>query len=212
MQLLSNPSWFKIHKHIVCFVLMSSLHSLAFEPISGSSQLLDPKEIDTSGYLQFLPSEINFIAELAHATPYREVNTRHFIGLGGAGFLIGSFIKWIPFPDYRYQPALGTALGASYNWFDSQTHYMNVHFHPSISKVIETGIGDIIPYLTLPFSMKIKNLKEFEFPLKITFGLRAELVFIHAHKVEVVSEISMNLVKPIFSAFNIGVISPWPWM
>ena len=199
---------------VALIFLFFSSSVLGTVPFLDSGQLLRPGKNEISAHVQMVsdPDKVmlNAIVQLDQGlAARRDLNLRYFLGGGKSGFLVGSFAKWVPFPDYRYQPAIGASLGLSYNFFDNKTHYINFHLRPLLSKELGTVVGKFIPYLAFPVSIRIKNLKNIEFPLKIAGGLRGELFFIRFRKVEFNIEVSTDFAKVTPSYFSAGVILYW---
>ena len=195
-------------------ILFFTTHTFAIIPFVDSGKLLRPKKFEVSLHTQFISKEdatyFNVIAQFDEGLPQRRsLNMRYILGGGEYGFLAGSFLKWIPFPDYKYQPAVGASAGISYNMFNLSTHYIALHLRPLLSKEFETVVGKFIPYIAFPGSIRFKNFTEIQFPIRFTFGIRGELFFIHFHKFELNLEFSTDLAKYTPSYFSIGVITYW---
>lgn len=196
------------------FYFFSTTYTFAIVPFVDSGRLLRENKYEVSAHTYFISEkervEFNIIAQFDEGFPNRrDVNIRYLVGGGEYGFLTGSFLKWVPFPDYRYQPAVGVSVGALYNLFNFNTHYVSLHLRPFISKEFETVVGKFIPYLAFPGSIRIKNFSEVQFPLRINFGLRGELFFIHFHKMEFNFEFSTDITKKTPSYFSVGIITHW---
>ena len=196
------------------FFTFLNTYAFGLTPFVDNGNLLRPEKYEISIHTQFVSQkeeiDFNVVAQFDEGFPYRrDINMRYFIGFGEYGFLTGSFLKWIPFPDYRYQPAIGASVGISYNLFNLNTHYVSLYLRPLISKEFGTVVGIFIPYIALPSSIRIKNFSAVQFPVRIAFGIRGELFFIHFHKFDANIEISMDLTKATPSYFGIGLITSW---
>ena len=196
------------------FVVFSTTHTFALMPFADSGKLVRPKKFEVSLHTQFISKEnetdFNVIAHFDEGFPNRKaMNIRYVLGGGEYGLLLGSFLKWIPFPDYKYQPAVGASIGISYNMLNLSTHYIALHLRPLISKEFETVVGKFIPYLAFPGSIRIKNFSEVQFPLRFAFGIRGELFFIHFHKFELNIEFSTDFAQFTPSYFSVGVFTYW---
>ena len=104
---------------------------------------------------------------------------------------------------------MGASTGVVYNLFDVNTHYVSFHLRPFISKEVETVVGKFIPYIAFPGSIRIKNFSEVQFPLRVNFGIRGEIFFIHFHKLECNVEFSTSITKETPSYFSVGIITHW---
>ncbi len=78
----------------------------------------------------------------------------------GAGnsdlFYTGLFAKYVPFPDFENQPALGFIGGITYareNIGSENEDVLTMRFSPIASKDFETDIGLVTPYAALPISI-----------------------------------------------------------
>ena len=196
------------------FTILFTAHTFAIMPFVDSGKLIRPRKFEVSLHTQLIyeSSKIDFnvIAQFDEGLyQRRDLNMRYVLGGGEYGFLTGAFLKWIPFPDYKYQPAIGASVGISYNLFNLNTHHIAIHFRPLISKEFGTVVGTFIPYITFPGSIRINNFSKVQFPIRFTFGIRGELFFIHFHKIEMNLEFSTDLAKYTPSYFSIGVITYW---
>lgn len=191
-----------------------TMHTFAIMPFVDSGKLIRPNKFEVSLHTLIISEKdntsFNVIAHFDEGLPQRkDINIRYALGGGEHGFLAGSFLKWVPFPDYKYQPAIGASVGISYNIFNLDTHHVALHLRPFISKEFETVVGKFIPYITFPGSIRLKNFSEVQFPIRFTFGIRGELFFIHFHKFELNLEFSTDFAKYTPSYFSIGIITYW---
>ncbi len=148
---------------------------------------------------------------------YRDINVRYFIAMGRSGVQGGSFLKWVPFPDYRYQPAVGMSAGFGYraaNFWDKDkvmslaSHFIELYFHPLVSKEWGTVKGLIVPYVALPLVLQASLDGEVMRVLwQLVLGMRGELFFIHFHKFELNMELSVGFAKARSNYFSVGVIT-----
>ena len=197
---------------VFLYLICSSAYTFSLVPFVDSGKILRPGKYEVSAHTQFISEEkgvdFNLILQLDEGFSSRkDMNIRYLLGFGHYGFLTGSFLKWIPFPDYQYQPAVGGSVGVSYNFFNKSTHYINLYLRPTLSKEFSTVVGIFIPYISFPGSIRIKNFSKVQFPLRLSFGIRGELFFIHFHKLECNLEFSTDLTKATASYFTIGVIT-----
>ena len=186
----------------------------AFFPVAESGRLLyqERQEISAHTHFVFVPGgmDFNVLAHFDEGLWHRKDTTiRYAIGFGWSGLTLASFIKWIPFPDYRYQPAVGFSTGVLYNAVDTKTHNVSLIFRPLLSKDIETVVGKFTPYLALPLSVMVKNFSDFGFPIRLAFGLRGELFFIHFYKMDLNVEWGLGLTKGAVSYISVGLITDW---
>lgn len=82
----------------------------------------------------------------------QSVNSRLLIGGGSTDFWAQASAKWIPFPDYQNQPAMGLR-GALIYARDNKLNFYNIQVTPIISKVTDSAYGKMIPYIGLPITV-----------------------------------------------------------
>jgi hypothetical protein len=102
------------------------------------------------------------------------VSFRGILGFGKVDFQIGGMVKWIPFPDTKEQPAIGGSAGVLIARIGNMTQY-SLRAHPLISKKIETEVGDITPYISLPLGITVRTGGEAGtddtiIPVQLVFG------------------------------------------
>lgn len=79
------------------------------------------------------------------------MNWRAMIGGGNTDFFAQGSIKWIPFPDYDRQPAMGGRATLFYAR-DSEVDFTGLQLAPMLSKNLSTEWGTMTPYVGLPIS------------------------------------------------------------
>ncbi len=113
-----------------------------------------------------------------------DINARFEIGSGVTDFWAAGSAKWVPFPDYDKQPAIGVrgkfiyARELNLNFYNSQLAVI-------ISKKFRNQVGDFIPYAGVPVTFVYeKNTRNFmasqlvlgsEWVLNKEFQMGAEL-------------------------------------
>ncbi len=187
----------KAIKYTLLSLIFLSPLTHSFAPLGNISKLIRPKHYEASGYIQFLNqkkgTDVNLIAQFSHGYKRQDINLQYQIAGGESGVGIASFLKWVPFPDYKYQPAVGVAVGVGYDLYDLKIHSLNLYLRPFLTKEFPTVIGKLNPYLALPLGFKYKIQAKTDFPIRIVFGVRGELFFIHFHKIEIDIELSTRL-------------------
>jgi hypothetical protein len=84
-------------------------------------------------------------------------SARGLIGVGdGVDFEVGGLYKYIPFPDTERQPAVGGEVGVVFARTDGKSE-VDLRFHPLVSKRLETEIGDVSPYASLPIGVNFRD-------------------------------------------------------
>ncbi len=77
------------------------------------------------------------------------MSVRANVGTGDTDFSAGGSFKWVPFPDYGKQPAVGLKVGG-YWWRESSESFTTLRFDPIVSKKFDTEIGLLVPYASIP--------------------------------------------------------------
>ena len=206
-------------KHLLYYVLTGYLlgpTAFAVTPFVDTGKLLRDGEKDISAHAiihhlsENKKTGFHLTLTLDHAHwSQKSLNMRYFLGGGTTSFNGGSFVKWVPFPDYKWQPALGIAGGGEYQFAGIKTHFIKFHLRPFISKKLYTAIGDFIPYLAFPISIDIQNFTQVQIPFRFTLGIKGEMFFIHFRKLFLNIEFSTDLtgLSPFY--FSLGVLTHW---
>ena len=210
-----SPVWLRglARAFFLSYALCLSSPLRAWFPVADSGRLLyqEKQEVSFHTHFVFLPDKKMDFNMLVHFDELfldrQDTNIRYVMGFGWSGLALGSFIKWIPFPDYKYQPGVGFSTGILYNPMNMKTHYVSLILRPLISKDINTIVGRFTPYIAFPGHIRIKNFTEFEFPLRAVFGFRGELFFIPWHKMDLNVEFGLGLTKGQTAYFSAGVIT-----
>ena len=85
-----------------------------------------------------------------------DINTRFMIGSGNTDFWGSASAKWVPYPDYEKQPAIGfrgSFIYARYNVLNQSSNFYNFQFTPIISKIVNSRWGNMNPYIGLPLTI-----------------------------------------------------------
>ena len=197
----------------VCSFL-AGFPALAVLPFADTGNLLPQRQTDISAHVVIPRMEgrtgLSFLLSLDSAHSFkRALNMRYFTGFGLGGFRIGSLMKWVPFPDYKKQPALGSAFGLEYQWVGRANHLLNIHARPFLSKKISTAVGAFTPYVALPLALQIKNLKQVHIPIRWALGLKSEVLFIFFEHLYFYTEIGRGFDKYSSFYFNLGFSTRW---
>lgn len=81
-----------------------------------------------------------------------DINSRLMIGGGSTDFWTSASVKWVPYPDFRKQPAIGIRGSLIYAR-DAALDFYNLQATPIISKIIDTQWGKMNPYVGLPITL-----------------------------------------------------------
>ncbi len=117
-------------------------------------------------------------------------SARGLIGVGdGVDFEVGGLYKYIPFPDTPNQPAIGGEVGVVYARTKA-TSELDLRFNPLVSKKLETEIGDISPYASIPITFAFRDGKTLV-PIQLTVG--SELRLLSTPQLSFMAEAAFNL-------------------
>lgn len=82
---------------------------------------------------------------------FNSTDARIMIGAGKIDFWTQASLKWVPFPDVGNQPAMGIRAALGYSR-DEDVNTTHVQLAPIFSKKSNTSSGDMIPYVSVPFT------------------------------------------------------------
>jgi hypothetical protein len=144
------------------------------------------------------PSGLNLVGGF-DAGVSQSSNIRVLAGVGSVSFQTGLFYKWIPFPDYGDQPAIGLMVGGVWARYHSE-NYPSLRVHPLVSKSFETDYGKLTPYASLPFGVTSGPTKN-TYPLQLTLGGEWKPIDIESWRF--MAEVGMNL-NESFNYISVG--------
>ena len=130
----------------------------------------------------------------------RDMNIRGVLGFGEVDFHAGGYLKWIPFPDYATQPAIGGLAGVHFAKFGGLSEF-SVRVHPYISKSFNLSVGRISPYAALPVALAFID-GETNNPIQFQIG--TELRVREIKNVSFLAEFGVDLSES-FSFFSLGI-------
>ena len=139
---------------IVSSVLLLSRPSFAYLSVSETAELIKegdyrigviPQLILSSGGGSNLGVFFDMPVE-------DDINSRFIIGGGSTDFYASASVKWVPYPDYERQPAIGLRGALTYAR-DGVANFYNLQATPIISKNVDTQWGKMIPYVGLPVTI-----------------------------------------------------------
>lgn len=81
-----------------------------------------------------------------------DMNSRFVIGGGNTDFYTSASVKWVPYPDFQKQPAIGLRASFIYARAVNVNSY-DIQITPIVSKIINTQWGKLNPYVGLPITM-----------------------------------------------------------
>ena len=81
-----------------------------------------------------------------------DINSRFIIGGGNTDFWASASVKWVPYPDYEKQPAIGLRGSLTYAR-DANANFYDIQATPIISKIVDSQWGKMNPYVGLPITI-----------------------------------------------------------
>ncbi|MES2856037.1 MAG: hypothetical protein V4692_09245 [Bdellovibrionota bacterium] len=118
-----------------------------------------------------------------------ETSARALLGFGKVDYQIGGMYKWIPFPDVGNQPAIGGQAGVILARVNGDTQF-SLRFNPLVSKRLETEIGDITPFVSLPIGFTTYR-NETYVPVQLVGG--SEFTPIDMKNISFLAELGINV-------------------
>lgn len=125
-------------------------------------------------------------------------------GLGKVDFHAAGSVKYVPFPDYQNQPAMGVRGGLSYARWQSE-NWLTMQIAPLASRRLQTEQGVLIPYIALPINITSRKDKNFT-GVQVAFG--AEWKHPSWDHLLVTGEMAISLNDSI-SALTVGLSFPF---
>jgi hypothetical protein len=139
------------HIYLSMLAALATSNAYAYYSVIDTGEMIQPKTYQVGLEPQFITNRYPGAEVTARfdAGLNESSSVRALVGAGAVNFEIGGFYKIVPFPDVGDQPALGADLGAIVAQVPAGTE-ISFRIHPLVSKRLETEIGDIIPYVSLP--------------------------------------------------------------
>lgn len=190
--------------------LLGGLSAQAFYTFQETGDLLAPDRYAVGTELQFRTSNgsgVNILGRVDGGFS-DEWNYRGFIGLGDTDFQAGGHMKWVPFPDYENQPAIGFTFGGHIASYAHDNRGSNTEFAirtmPFVSKSYEAELGQFTPYAALPLGLRTYD-EETDATVQMVLGSR----FIHPEMLgaHYFAEIGFNL-DNVFAYISLGASFP----
>lgn len=140
-----------IRKTLILFSLLISLPASALLEVAESNEILPVGHYRLGGLLQ-LKTSSGGGANVSGFFDYpinEEMGARALFGTGDTDFYAGGSFKWVPYPDFDEQPAVGGKVEGiiGRKGDDSLTH---IRIAPIVSKRFTTSHGDFVPYGSIP--------------------------------------------------------------
>lgn len=144
---------------ITLAALLTATPALAYYTLQDTGELLKPKEMRFGAEAQIIThgdtTGVNAIGRFDKGFN-DEMNFRFELGAGTTDVVGGAYLKWVPFPDFEKQPAVGFEVGGHYAHYNSHSE-VSIQVVPFASKTFETDVGVITPYAALPFAFATYN-------------------------------------------------------
>ena len=139
---------------ITSSVLLLSRPSLAYLSVSETAELIKEGEYRIGVIPQLILSSGggSNMGVFFDMPIEDDVNSRFIIGGGTTDFYASASVKWVPYPDFEKQPAIGIRGAITYAR-DGVANYYNLQATPIISKSVDTEWGKMIPYVGLPVTI-----------------------------------------------------------
>lgn len=155
---------------VLASLICSASH--AYYTVQESGELLKPEQMQAATEIQFITSGdegINVIGRFDKGFD-EESNLRFVAGAGTTDFFIAGYLKWVPFPDFEKQPAIGFSFGAQYGHYESDNE-LALRVVPFTSKKFDTDKGEFSPYAALPFAFSNYD-EDSTIPFQLALGSR----------------------------------------
>lgn len=180
-------------KSLLIVLLFFSIQSHAFNSVLETGDLLEEGQYSGMVFSEFLlddESGVNFTGRF-DTWLTEELNSQVYLGVGKIDFFVSGLVKWVPFPDFDDQPALGIKIGPEYAREDSK-NFLNFKLSPFASKKFMTDIGEITPFASLPIS--VRSI-EGETVIPVHLALGAEWMLPDLNQLSLLSEVGIDLNK-----------------
>lgn len=180
----------KFAKYLILSVLLSS-QAHAYLSVAESAEVMKQGSYALGIEPQFLTSDgggTNINAFLD--TGFRDdLSGRLSVGGGETDFNAFASAKWVPFPDYDNQPAMGVRFGAGFAR-DEELNILQIQMAPIVSKKIDTIYGLATPYLAIPFTFL--NTK-YDNTVASNFVIGSEFSYFELQQLKVGAELGLEL-------------------
>jgi len=173
-------------------LLLTSQFAHAYGSVIQTGDLVDPGSFQAALAPQLMLSRydgVNLDALLDVGIDNAS-SARGLIGVGdGVDFEVGGLYKYIPFPDTERQPAIGGEVGVVFARTDGKSE-VDLRFNPLVSKKLETEIGDVSPYASLPITIAFRDGSTLV-PIQLAAG--SELRLLSTPQLSFFAEAGLNL-------------------
>ncbi len=200
---LSFSKW--IHS---LFFLATAILSLKTSAalFTGQSAELPNRGVDRIGILpqiSFSDSQLN-LNGFYETLLSDDRSFRLTAGFGKPDVFVGFDYKFVPYPDYKDQPAIGGVLNMTISR-EGTDNYITILGKPLVSKKINVDQGLLIPYVSLPVGLTVGKGTS-TYPMSLVVGTE-----MHPHEFQNMyfsAEITMNI-QNSSNAIAAAVIFPF---
>ncbi|MCB0413284.1 MAG: hypothetical protein KDD50_03065 [Bdellovibrionales bacterium] len=138
----------------------------AYYLFHDTGDLLEENQLRLSLHPQFT-SGSNLVGILD--TPWgNDSNIRYYLGFGDVSMQIGAQYKWVPYPDYQDQPAIGVSFGPMIARKHGDTE-VALKSQTFISKKFSQPFADFNTYAALPLALSF-YADQSDFPFQLIIG------------------------------------------
>ena len=185
-------------------VLFFSLGSQAYNTTMSNGQIVQPGAFDVVTQGQYLTQTQNSGLNLNTKLETGLTEDSNLIAEFGAGhidFHGGAYWKWVPFPDFENQPAIGFIAGGYYGKIDSENEFA-LKISPLISKTFHLNAGQITPYMSTPIGLRFID-SSVDTPVQLQIG--TEISVEGLKDISFLTEVGINLIdSPTYFSFGVG--------
>lgn len=184
---------------IISFTLLFSLSSFGFLGLHETAELI-PAGQNRIGLIPQLyvanggGLETAFFLDIFTG---QDLNSRFEVGSGVTDFWAAGSLKWVPYPDFEKQPALGVR-GKFIFAREKNVNFYNTQIAPMLSKKVQTKKGLFIAYAGLPVTFIYEKSTNNFMASQLCFG--SEWVINKDFQVGAEFEMSLNNATNTLSA------------
>jgi hypothetical protein len=155
-----------------------------------------------SGHLQFAANGINGVNLTGRGESRLTADSSVFasVGIGtGVNFHAGGGYKWVPYPDFAKQPAVGSTFSVWYGTINGVSD-VSLRISPFVSKKFDLEFGSTNAYISIPFGIT-SHQNETVNPINLVLG--GQFDTLKVKDVQFIGEIGINL-HHAFNYFTVG--------
>lgn len=161
----------QIHLFVAFLLFIHGFSAYGYYSTLETGELLKEGEYKATAESQLLTEDttgVNFIGRF-DTWLSEELNFQGVFGFGEVDLQLSGFIKWVPYPDYGEQPAIGFKAGALYSRIGNENE-LSARWTPFISKAFRGDFGIFSPFASLPTGIRSIN-GDIDIPVQIAGGV-----------------------------------------